>query len=313
MKNVHRLTEGAILLAIFAILLVITLYVPVLGTVAHFFLALPFMMFATKNKRKDAVAFLIASLLLSLMVGTILALPLTLGYGLTGIIMGDFIRNGKSRNIVFIAGSIVFMLNLVVQYIITVVLFNLDVIEESIQLLRSSIEQASKIVSNLGLLQESNEVMIQQLNAAVDLLQILTPSLFVLASFLAVFIVQLVSFPVLKRFGVKVAGGKPFRDLKLPRNILYLFLIALLASLIFQPESGSYLHLALSNISYILQLVIIVQGLSFIWYISYQKQWPKAVPILILIALMLMPMVLYIVWILGIMDLGLDLRSKLIR
>ena len=311
MKSVHRLTEGAILLAIFAVLLVITLYVPVLGAVVNFFLALPFMMFAAKNKRKDAAVFLIASLLLSLMVGTLMALPLTLAYGLTGVVMGDFIRNGKTKSAGFIAGSIVFLLNLVLQYVITVAFLNMNIIEESIELLRSSIEQSTEVFSQLGLMQESNESVIQQLYAAVDLLQTLTPSLFVLTSLFAVVVIQFVSFPILKRFGIKVVTGKPFRDLKLPRNILYLFLIALLASLIFQPESGSYLHLALSNISYILQLVIVVQGLSFIWYITYQKQWPKAVPILALFAIVLMPMVLYIVWILGIMDLGLNLRNKL--
>ena len=93
--------------------------------------------------------------------------------------------------------------------------------------------------------------------------------------------------------------------------MIYYFLIALLANLIIQPESGSYIHLALSNILFILLLLIVVQGLSFIWYFSYQKSLSKAVPILITIAMFLMPLILYIVWILGIMDLGFDLRKKL--
>ncbi|WP_338471216.1 YybS family protein [Niallia sp. XMNu-256] len=313
MRNVHRLTEGAILLALFAILLGITLYVPILGTVVNFFLSLPFMIFAAKNKRKDAAVFLIASLLISLIIGTFLALPLTLAFGLTGIVIGDFIRNGKPRNTAFIAGSIVFLFNLVIVYVVTVVFLSINFIEDSIQLLRESIEQSTQIVSSLSLLGEPDEAMIQQLYAAVELLHTLTPSLFVLFSFIAVFIIQLVSYPILKRLGMKVVVGEPFRNLKLPRNILYLFILAFLASLIFQPDSGSYFHLALSNISYILQLLIIIQGFSFITYISYQKKWPKAVPILALISIMLIPIVLYIVWILGIIDLGLDLRNKLTR
>ncbi len=309
MRNIHRLTEGAILLAAFTILLLMTVYVPVLGTVVNFFLALPFMMFSARNNRKESFVFLIASLFLSLIAGSLLALPLTLAYGLTGIVIGDFIRNEKPKQAAFIAGSITFLINLVIQYVISIVFLNMDIIKESIQLLRESIDQYIKIVTSLS--QEPNEAMAQKLYAAIDLIEILTPTIFVITSFSIVFIIQLVSYPILKRFGIKVVVGEHFRNFKLPKSMIYYFLIALLVNLIIQPESGSYIHLALSNILFILLLLIVVQGLSFIWYFSYQKSLSKAVPILVTIAMFLMPLILYIVWILGIMDLGFDLRKKL--
>ena len=309
MRNIHRLTEGAILLAAFTILLLMTVYVPVLGTVVNFFLALPFMMFSARNNRKESFVFLIASLFLSLIAGSLLALPLTLAYGLTGIVIGDFIRNEKPKQAAFIAGSITFLINLVIQYVISIVFLNMDIIKESIQLLRESIDQSIKIVTSLT--QEPNEAVTQKLYAAIDLIEILTPTIFVITSFLIVFIIQLVSYPILKRFGIKVVLGEHFRNFKLPKSMIYYFLIALLVNLIIQPESGSYIHLALSNILFILLLLIVVQGLSFIWYFSYQKSLSKAVPILVTIAMFLMPLILYIVWILGIMDLGFDLRKKL--
>ena len=309
MRNIHRLTEGAILLAAFTILLLMTVYVPVLGTVVNFFLALPFMMFSARNNRKESFVFLIASLFLSLIAGSLLALPLTLAYGLTGIVIGDFIRNEKPKQAALIAGSITFLINLVIQYVISIVFLNMDIIKESIQLLRESIDQSLKIVTSLT--QEPNEAMIQQFYAAIDLIEILTPTIFVITSFSIVFIIQLVSYPILKRFGIKVVVGEHFRNFTLPKSMIYYFLIALLANLIIQPESGSYIHLALSNILFILLLLIVVQGLSFIWYFSYQKSLSKAVPILVTIAMFLMPLILYIVWILGIMDLGFDLRKKL--
>ena len=309
MRNIHRLTEGAILLAAFTILLLMTVYVPVLGTVVNFFLALPFMMFSARNNRKESFVFLIASLFLSLIAGSLLALPLTLAYGLTGIVIGDFIRNEKPKQAAFIAGSITFLINLVIQYVISIVFLNMDIIKESIQLLRESIDQYIKIVTSLS--QAPNEAVAQKLYAAIDLIEILTPTIFVITSFSIVFIIQLVSYPILKRFGIKVVVGEHFRNFKLPKSMIYYFLIALLANLIIQPESGSYIHLALSNILFILLLLIVVQGLSFIWYFSYQKGLSKAVPILVTIAMFLMPLILYIVWILGIMDLGFDLRKKL--
>jgi uncharacterized protein YybS (DUF2232 family) len=309
LRNIHRLTEGAILLAAFTILLLMTVYVPVLGTVVNFFLALPFMMFSARNNRKESFVFLIASLFLSLIVGSLLALPLTLAYGLTGIVIGDFIRNEKPKQAALIAGSITFLINLVIQYVISIVFLNMDIIKESIQLLRESIDQYIKIVTSLS--QAPNEAVAQKLYAAIDLIEILTPTIFVITSFSIVFIIQLVSYPILKRFGIVVVLGEHFRNFKLSKSMIYYFLIALLTNLIIQPESGSYIHLALSNILFILLLLIVIQGLSFIWYFSYQKGLSKAVPTLITIAMFLMPLILYIVWILGIMDLGFDLRKKL--
>lgn len=311
MKNVHKLTEGAILLTVFAVMLLITVYIPILGSVVNLFLSLPFIFFSAKNNRKESFVFLIASLLLSLIVGTFLALPLTLSYGLTGLVMGDFVRHKRGRGAGFIAGSITFLLSLIIQYAVAVVFFKVDFIKQSIELFKQSIEQSKEILDVLG--QEPNAALFDQFNSALDMLQSLIPSLFVLASCGAVFLIQLVSFPIIKRFGVDVGDWKPFRELTLPKNLLFYFLIAFLVSLIFQPGKGTFYYLALTNSMFILQLIMLVQGLSFIWYISHLKGWPRALPIIVTVSLFIIPMLLYIVWILGIIDLGFDLRKKLTK
>ena len=309
LKNVHKLTEGAILLAIFAVLLLVTLYVPILGAVVNLFLSLPFIFFAAKNKRKLSIVFLVAAIMISLIVGSFLAIPLTISYGLTGLVIGDFIRHKKGRGISFIAASITYLLLLVVQYVIAVAFFHVNFIEQSIDLLRQSIQQSVNMLKALG--QEPNDILLNQLNAGIDLLQSLTPSLFVMGSFAAVFLIQLVSFPIIKRFGIEINGWKPFKDLLLPRSLLVYFIIALAASQFIHFENGDYFSLALTNIVFILQLLILVQGISFVYYVSHLKGWPRSLPIIATIALFMIPILLYIVLILGIMDLGLDFREKI--
>ena len=309
MKNVHKLTEGAILLAIFAVLLLATLNVPILGAVVNLFLAVPFIMFGSKNNRQSSFVFLIASILISLIVGTFLAIPLTISNGLTGLVIGDFIRNKKSSGIGFIAASITYLILLVVQYVIAVLFFKVNFIDQSIELLRQSVEQSKNILSALG--QEPNDVLLNQLYAGIDLLQSLTPSLFVMGSFSAVFLIYLVSFPIIKRFGIEVSGWKSIKDLSLPRSLLMYFLIAMAVSMFIHFESGSYLSLALINIVFILLLLVMVQGVSFVYYFSHLREWPRAFPIIATVALFIIPILLYIVLILGIIDLGLDLRKRL--
>lgn len=311
MRNVHKLTEGAILLAAYAVMLLITIYVPILGAVVNLFLSLPFIMFAAKHNRQSSIVFMVAATLLSLIVGTFFAIPLTLAYGLTGIVMGDFVRNQKGRAAVFLSGSITFLLNLVIQYAVAVAFFKMDFIQQSINIMRESVEQSMSMLEVLG--QEPNAVLLEQLNAGIDLLQSLIPSMFVMISLATVFLIQLVSFPIIKRFGVKIGEWKSFRELTLPKSLVYYFVFALLASLFIQSVNGGYFHLALTNILFVLQLLMVVQGISFIWYYSHLKGWSKALPIIITVMVFIMPFLLYIVWILGIIDLGFDLRKRILK
>lgn len=308
-KNTYRLTEGAVLLAIFTVLLLITLYIPGLGFVVNLFLALPFMMFAAKHGWKSTAIFTIAAVLLSLVVGTLLAVPLALAYGITGMVMGAMIKEGKSRLAVFVAGSLVFLANTVIQYIVAVALFKINFIEEMMASFREAMEMSTDIMGSLG--QTADDRMLEQLETTIDLIETLMPSMFVMASFMIIFIIQLVSFPILKRFGIAVPRWKPFREMTLPKSLLWYYLLSMIATMVFQPEAGSYWYWALANLVFILQFFMLLQGLSFVAYFTHMKKFPKAFLIIAVILTFLLPFVLYIVRILGIIDLGFNLRKRL--
>lgn len=311
MKNVHKMTEGAILLAIYAVLLLITLYVPVLGFATTLVLSVPFILFAAKNNVKYTLAFFAASVFLSAILGTILAIPVTFMFGLTGVVMGYMIGNNRSRFATYSLSSLVFLLNVVVQYAIAVAFFKFNFIDEMIIMFQKSFQTSIEMLNQLG--QAPDEKMIKQFEEGISLIETLVPSLLVISSFTIVFILQLVSNPIIKRFGVQIGKWKPFREVVLPKSLLWYYLIALIAGLVMKPEEGTYWFWALVNLVYILQLLMVVQGLSFVFYASHAKNLPKAFPIIITVLTFVpfIPVVLYIIRILGIIDLGFDLRKKL--
>jgi uncharacterized protein YybS (DUF2232 family) len=307
-KNVRKLTEGAILLAAFAVLLLLTIYVPFLGMIVNLFLAVPFMLFASKNDGKSIVVFIVASLLLSFIVGTIMSLPLTLAYGTTGVVIGYLIQKQKNMGVLFITGSLVFLVNLIIIYVASIVLFKVDMITEMIEMMRESLNVSADLLKNFGNTQDSEKVL-EQFNNGLDLIKTLIPTLFVLSSFLIVFIMQLISFPIIKRFGVRVEKWKSFKEISLPKSILYYFLLTLLVNMLMNPEEGSFWYMAIINLTYILQFLMILQGYTFIFYYFDKKGFSKAISITIAIVSFLIPIFLYIVGILGIIDLGFDLRK----
>ncbi|MGA5689606.1 YybS family protein [Cytobacillus pseudoceanisediminis] len=308
MNNVHKLTEGAVLLAVFAVLLLISLYVPFLGAISVFFLALPFILFAAKNNRMYAIVFLTGGILLSLIIGSFMALPLVLTFGLTGTVIGIFISEKKGRMPSFIAGTLVFLAALLILYAAAVALFNVNIIQEGIDMMEESIQISEGVLEGFG---QNADKAVEQFTEGLKMIETLTPSLFVMTSVICVFIIQLVSFPIVKRFGIQVESWKPFREMSLPKSILWYYLITIIASFLFNPSEGSYWFMALVNIAFILQIFMVIQGLSLIFFFSHLKGWPKAVPVLAAVFTFLMPFLLYIVRILGIIDLGFDLRQRL--
>jgi uncharacterized protein YybS (DUF2232 family) len=311
-KNVRKLTEGAILLAAFAVLLLLTIYVPFLGMVVNLFLAVPFMLFAAKNDGKSILVFIIASLLLSFIVGSVMSLPLALAYGTTGAVIGYLMQKQKNMGVLFIAGTLVFLINLIIIYVTSIVLFEVDMITEMIELMRESLNVSADLLKNFGNAQDS-EKLLEQFNNGLNLIKTLIPTLFVLSSFFIVFIMQLVSFPIIKRFGVKVEKWKSFKEISLPKSLLYYFLLTLLLSMFMNPEEGTFWYMAIINLTYILQFLMVLQGYTFMFYYFDKKGISKAISITIGIVAFLIPIFLYIIGILGIIDLGFDLRKGFIK
>ncbi|MEH7014402.1 YybS family protein [Neobacillus niacini] len=308
MKNVRKLTEGAILLATFAVLLLLTIYVPFLGMIVNLFLAVPFMLFAAKNDGKSIVVFIIASLLLSFIVGTVMSLPLTLAYGTTGVVIGYLIQKQKNTGVLLLTGTLAFLVNLIIIYVASIVLFKVDMITEMIDMMRESINVSTDLLKNFGNAQDTEKVL-EQFNNGLNLIKTLIPTLFVLSSFFIVVIMQLISFPIIKRFGVKVEKWKSFKEISLPKSLLYYFLLTLIVSMFMNPEEGTFWYMAIINMTYILQFLMVLQGYTFIFYFFDQKGISKAISITIAIVSFIIPIFLYIVGILGIIDLGFDLRK----
>jgi uncharacterized protein YybS (DUF2232 family) len=237
-----------------------------------------------------------------------MSLPLALAYGTTGVVIGYLIQKQKNMGILFIAGTLVFLVNLIIIYVSSIVLFKVDMITEMIEMMRESLNVSADLLKSFGNAQDSEKVL-EQFNNGLDLIKTLIPTLFVLSSFFIVFIMQLVSFPIIKRFGVKVEKWKSFKDISLPKSTLYYFLLTLLLSMFMNPEEGTFWYMAIINLTYILQFLMVLQGYTFIFYYFNQKGISKAISITIAIVSFIIPIFLYIVGILGIIDLGFDLRK----
>jgi len=309
-KNVRNLTEGAVLLAVFAILILLTIFIPVLGIIVNLFLVTPFILFAAKNDGKSIIVFVIASLLLSLLLGSLIGLSIAVPYAVTGGVIGYLIQKKKSRWSIFITGSLTFLAAILFIYGASIVFFKMNIITEMIEMMQKSSKMSAEFLKNFGD-QEKLERVTKQYEQGLNFIKNLIPTLFVVTSFATVFIIQSISFPLIRRFGIEVEKWKGFKNLSLPKSTIHYFLIILLVGMVFKPEEGTFGYLAIINLNWILIILIVIQGYLFLFFYLEQKGFSNTISIIIAIISLLIPIFLYMIGILGIIDLGFDLRKKI--
>ncbi|WP_110114499.1 YybS family protein [Bacillus sp. CGMCC 1.16541] len=306
MKGTRFITEGAMLLAILVGLLLFSLYIPIIGQLFMLSLAVPFIIFTVRHGVKKSVVFFIVSLLLGLLFGRVVALPTVFAFGVSGVFMGYLYSQQKNRYVTLLGGTVAFSINLLLLYVVVNVLFKIDLMQLMEQTLNESMEMSKNTLEMMG--QTANEQQVQQLEQAVDIIKYMFPSIIVMMSFVFAFFTQLIATPILKRLQYKVEKFPPFHELKLPKSILWYYLLVLILSF-FDLQTGSFLFIAVVNLLMVLQTLILIQGYSFIFYFCRQKGYSKAIAIMVVV-LSIIPIVLQFVRILGIIDLGFDLRKK---
>lgn len=302
----NKLTEGAILLAVYGVLLFIFLYLPFLWLIVAFVLALPFTYFTGKYNLKYGLFFLTGSLILTLIIGNIVALPVTILYGIVGVVFGWCLYTKKDRFITFSATTLTFLACIVLLYIGAIFLFNMNFIQETIEMSETAFQRYITVLESTGqdvsLIKETLPLIQQQLITLI-------PSMFILASGVIVFFIQTISYPILRRFGFSVPEASPFRNLLLPRSLIWYYLVTVLISLFINADEGTFLFNAIANILFILQFLFVIQGISFLFFLSYEKGVKKVWPIIGTILVIISPLFNTLARIIGIIDIGFGLRQ----
>ncbi|WP_243387210.1 YybS family protein [Bacillus kexueae] len=309
MKQTRFITDAAILLAIFAVLLAMTLYLPLIGAVALVFLATPFIIMVYRHDMKKAWFMFAGALLISFIVGQLLSVPLVLMYGVVGIVMGHFYKK-QQPFVALVLGSLAFLGGLLLTYGLSVLLFGMNWMAEITNEVNRTFEDTAKMFAALG--QDVPEEAFTQIESQLQLLGMMLPTILVMAAVFSAFITHAVNRPIMKRLKMEMPAITPFRNWRLPKSIIWYYLIVIFMQFM-NIESGSFLFIAVLNLTILLQVLLLIQGLSFLFYYSHIKNKGKWLPAIgVIISILLYP-VQELVRILGIIDLGFDLRSRLKR
>ncbi|MEH7269866.1 YybS family protein, partial [Bacillus toyonensis] len=212
MKQTKFITEGAALLAIYAILLLISMYVPILGTVVTFALPLPFILLTIRHKLSNVLMIFVASLFVTIIVSQPMNLVKTIMFGLIGIVLGYMYKTRKKSVEILIAGTLAYLIGFVLIYVASIKFFNIDIMKQMQSMFSESMVQSEKIVSATGMpISKEQKELLTQMN---DILQSLFPSILVLVSVCFSWITVIISGSVLKKLKHDIIPWPKFKDIQ---------------------------------------------------------------------------------------------------
>nr|WP_285859653.1 YybS family protein [Bacillus pumilus] len=284
------------------------LYVPLLSII--FFLAapIPIILYTIRHGLKKGIATGAIGIVISFLIGSINGLmtaPILIAVGLG---MGVFYSRRQPGNAI-ITGALIYLFSFLISFVVSVQLFQVDImviakesIEQMIPMLESVLKQSGASEQDIAKqLKQFREMQ----DAALSALPVALLMLVTLTAFVNHWFVK----PLIKRFVKDMPALKKFKDMRLPKSMVWYYLLTLLLMLI-QTEKGSFLSLVQTSAFQILFILVLIQGFSFIFYYCHEKSISKAVPIFAIVLGVLYPPVAVIVRIIGIADIGFDLREK---
>ncbi|WNF37163.1 DUF2232 domain-containing protein [Bacillaceae bacterium IKA-2] len=309
MKNTKVLTEGAIFAAIFAVIAFMAVFLPIIGSFLMWILPIPFIVYTVRNGWKAGLILGVVATLVSFIIGGLLLIPMAILFGSSGVVVGELFRRKKSAFIVLLGGSLAYITNLILYFVLSIVIFDLNPIKVIQELMMESIKAAESMLSTIG--QDPGSQLDPYLGF-IDQLVYLAPSIIISTGIFYALLVQLIAYAVLKRIGEKVNESrfKPFRDWAFPKSFLWYYLVASIFILI-GLEEGTTIYIVMSNLFPLLEIAMTIQGLAVIFYYCHAKNFNKSIPIGLIIVTFFIPNLLYIYRILGIIDLGFELRKRI--
>lgn len=151
----------------------------------------------------------------------------------------------------------------------------------------------------------------EQAYRAIRLLVDAIPMAIVMFAVYQAVLAHWLSRKILTRFWRPVSRMRPMKDWRLPRSLIWYYLVILLLDLVIPFEAGSLPSVLLLNAMPLITYAMAVQGIGFLFFLADAKGWNRALPIAAIVAVILIaPVVQLVAW-LGVVDLAFPLRDRL--
>lgn len=296
------------MMSIFSVMMLFYLYVPLLSIIFFLTAPIPIILYTIRHGLKKGIAAGAIGIVISFLIGSMAGLmsaPILIAVGLG---MGSFYSRRQPGNAI-ITGALIYLFSFLISFVVSVQLFQIDIMSIAKESIEQMMPMVESVLKQSGASKKDIAKQIKQFKEMQDMALSALPVALLIAVTLMAFVNHWFVRPLLKRFVSDMPALKKFKDMRLPKSMVWYYLLTLLLMLI-QTEKGSFLWLVQTSAFQILFILVLIQGFSFLFYYCHEKNISKAVPIFTVVLTVFFPPIGVIVRIIGIADIGFDLREK---
>ncbi len=321
-NRIRGMVEGAFMSAIFLVLFLLAFYTP-LGALAVFALPVPFTIYGYRHSIRLGIMALAVAVLLVFIFANITGLIVALPSAVLGLAMGAGYRLRKSIRQVIVRGTLVSLVFLFLSIGFSIYVFHVNPVDVINKIFVSVIGQVQSQVDamiqhppagqgsaeSVQKLEQTRQMLSKAKEQVPLMTAVILPASLILSALVSALLNHAISRRVLKRMGTQIEALPALHHLRFPRSILYYYLIVLVLVMIPDVSHYRFLYMIAMNGNVLLQTLLFIQGLGVIAYLIHVRGWNKALLIGAVI-LFLIPSFTYILIIVGMVDIGFDLRSR---
>ncbi|WP_058309172.1 YybS family protein [Gracilibacillus massiliensis] len=299
-----------IYIGVFFLLILLTVLAPFLAGIFLFLLPIPIILLMKEYPLKWTALAIGIMFLFSLLVFPFLSVPLTIIAFISGGMIGWSITKQQHPYEIWAKGTAGFVLGLVFVYAYIEVVLQFSIMENFEKTIDESLKMTEGLFQSVGMGQQDFEIIREQMMNTLQLM----PVILVVVSMALAILTQWLSFKVMNKWYKEKFYFPAFRKLQLPKIILWIYFFTLIISLFVADDYSTLASVVVWNIYHLAGILIALQGLSFIFFYSHTKGQSMALPIISVLFVVFFPLIgLYLIRILGIIDLGFELRKRMAK
>jgi uncharacterized protein YybS (DUF2232 family) len=285
-------------------LLLIVVYIP-LGTLALMLLSVPFIYLAKTNTTQQFLILTGIVILVALILAFATGFFFTVLAASVAYVIARFIRIKKIAT-TYLYALLTAIANIALLIIISRLFFTLDFSTYFMDQLNKTINAGQGFFAQFT--PDQSAALIESYTELFNSIIAILPFITIMVSAIYVITNYYFAVKILKRFSVALPAIPSPREWTFPRSVMYAYLVVVLFYL-FSSKSDFLYNLTL-NLFQIFSVIIIIQGIAFIYILlerrKLSKQW-----MILAVASIFLPFLNQAIQVIGIVDLAFNLRDKI--
>ncbi|MDF2634612.1 MAG: Protein of unknown function rane [Pelosinus sp.] len=307
--RLRPMVEGGILSGIAILFALISAYLPLIGPFVNLMWPVPIILLGVRHGYKWSImATVVSGIMIAMLMHPLHALSVVVGFGLIGIVLGYAFRMNFSANKTMLWGTVASLISKAALLTISAIVLGVNPLSMQSDVMANAVTQAINVYRDFGMGEQELAKMAESMQTMIDLMKVILPAGFIMASVLDTWLNFLIAKTVLRKLGHNVPNFPPFKEWSLPYYIVYLFALALVMIYWGNSREISLLTQVGMNLQVITSTLILVQGLALFNYFADKYNLSRLVKGLILFLILTNGFFAQILIVAGAIDMVLDYR-----